>query len=91
MESFFKDRQVIRKAGKKDTSPENLPAIHFFKGRVGPKKVEDEEPEETQEEIHACDDGMKVEAVTVDGRIERIIVKCGCGKETVLRCKYKED
>jgi len=91
MENFFKGRPVISRSGFGQVSENDTPQVHFFSGRVGSKKEKKDEPEEKVEEVAACDDGMHAEAVVVNGRVERIVIKCGCGKETILRCRYDDE
>jgi hypothetical protein len=39
-------------------------------------------------EISAANGGPKVECITEDGRISRIMITCKCGEQIELTCKY---
>lgn len=90
MNDYFANREVVRGRGKRNRMTPEPPQVRFFSGQVGRRKEPEPEPEEHCA-VHSADDGMQVEAVLVDGRVERIIVQCGCGKQTVLQCRYDDD
>ncbi len=84
MDSYLSGRENLGDTPKPKEEPNLLP----------PQALEKLEPPENPEarlEEEDGTEGSKVQYITEDGRVTKIVVTCNCGQVTEIDCQYSDD
>jgi len=84
MDSFFKGRE--KQAKVKILSSDGYGLAKEILHWKSPSRMESDSAEDKSVDHDMSD--VKVEVVSENGRVERVIVHCSCGKRMELRCEY---
>lgn len=85
MDSFLSNREQLGRDPKSKKPPQLLSPGALEKLKKG--KGEEPEQEVAEEHGHA---GSKLQYVSEDGRVVKIVVTCSCGQVTEIDCTYDD-
>ena len=85
MDNFLSGRERIGGVPKPKDEAQLLPpgALQKLQGEPDPEKTVSSECE--------GDGGSKVQYVSQDGQVVKIVVTCACGQVTEIDCRYEEE